>query len=218
MKKILGVAAFALVILVISCKEECETNDTGSVKISNTGSGWNPDSIDVYMGLSKLGMVRLGNEKVFDKLPAGKREFLFKYQGDTLYIDSITVIACNTVNYTIDWLPISDKRLKKNIQPLSPTLAALLNLQTYSFEYDRTAHPNYVLPAGTQFGFMAQDLQQDFPMAVKPYRDGYYAVDYNQMVPVLTKAIQEQQAEIDALKKDMAALRQMLGQQSTATR
>lgn len=216
MNKLLSALALGTLLLVFGCKEDCETNDTGALLVSNPDNGWNPDSIQVYMGLSNLGTVRLNGEKLFNKLPAGKREITFKYQSDTLYSDSVTIISCSTTLYAINFLPVSDKRLKQNIQPLNPVLASLLNLRTYSFEYDRQAHPNYTLPAGTHYGFMAQELNTYFPEAVRPYRDGYYAVDYQSMVPVLTRAIQEQQAEIDDLKAELANLKNALQQQTAS--
>ena len=36
--------------------------------------------------------------------------------------------------------------------------------------------------------------------------DGYYGLDYQRLIPVLTKAIQEQQATIEALTARIAAL------------
>jgi hypothetical protein len=63
---------------------------------------------------------------------------------------------------------------------------------------------------------MAQELQKDFTNAVVPFRDGYYAVNYYEMIPVLTKAIQEQQKEMDAMQKEIADLKKLVLQQNTA--
>ena len=66
---------------------------------------------------------------------------------------------------------------------------------------------------------MAQDMERLFPELVKqqiqkrPSMDGenfdrieYKAINYIGLVPVLTKAIQEQQTQIDELKKQLEAL------------
>ena len=62
-------------------------------------------------------------------------------------------------------------------------------------------------------GFIAQELQQipEFSHRVNSIgeRDGevYYGVDYMRFVSYLTAAIQEQQAQIEALKAEVAALK-----------
>jgi hypothetical protein len=221
MKKILWLSTIVLTIVITGCDHGdstnlCETNHLGNIKFSNPDNGFNPDSVTVYLGSSNLGIVPLHGELIITYLPVGKHEYTFKHNYDTIYQDSIDVLECTTTNYPIDWVPVSDKRLKKNIQPLNNVLASLLNLNTYTFEYNRSQFPNYGLPKGYHFGFMAQELQKDFPNVVVPFRDGYFAVNYTEMIPVLTKAIQEQQKEIDALKKEMADLKKAVSQQNTA--
>jgi hypothetical protein len=75
--------------------------------------------------------------------------------------------------------------------------------------------PSLNLAKGTQFGFVAQELETVFPELVE---DGaapgvnredvinYKGVNYIGMVPVLTKAIQEQQTLINELKKRIEML------------
>jgi hypothetical protein len=56
---------------------------------------------------------------------------------------------------------------------------------------------------------VAQELYQVVPEAVeKPAdeRQAFYTVSYSTLVPVLTQAIQEQQAQIEELKRQNAAL------------
>jgi hypothetical protein len=61
-------------------------------------------------------------------------------------------------------------------------------------------------PKKNRLGFLAQEVEGIVPEA--PYRTGdtkhgvedFYAMDYDQFIPVLTKAIQELKAEVDQLK------------------
>jgi len=46
-------------------------------------------------------------------------------------------------------------------------------------------------------GFVAQEVREVFPYATSTNQDGYYTLAKAQLIPVLTKAVQEQQAEID---------------------
>ncbi len=111
----------------------------------------------------------------------------------------------NTGVYT----SLSDERLKTNIQPLESVLPKLMSVQAkrYEFKHD-PGHKQTI-------GFIAQELQQKFPeyVAVHTANDGnpivenQLGVDYAGMSVVAIKAIQEQQAQIEALKAEIAALR-----------
>jgi len=51
---------------------------------------------------------------------------------------------------------------------------------------------------------------KDFAGIVKPANDdGYYAVNYSQLIAPMIKAIQEQQKEIDNLKEKISQLEKM---------
>ncbi|MGB4655197.1 MAG: tail fiber domain-containing protein, partial [Bacteroidales bacterium] len=68
---------------------------------------------------------------------------------------------------------------------------------------------------GTSLGFSAQELQQIIPDAVvaqkgKTPEDAdhtYYGVKYAEIIPVLVKAIQEQQELIEQLRKEVNELK-----------
>ncbi len=71
------------------------------------------------------------------------------------------------------------------------------------------------LPNGEQIGFIAQDLEKVFPQLVKNIIDQqpekgkqteYKGVNYIGLIPLLAKAIQEQQEEITALKQEVKNL------------
>ena len=52
-------------------------------------------------------------------------------------------------------------------------------------------------------GFIAQELYKVVPEAAFPPKDentSFWAVDYEKIIPILTRAIQEQQQEIETLK------------------
>jgi hypothetical protein len=92
----------------------------------------------------------------------------------------------------------SDLRLKRDIQPIDYSLATVLALETVSFAYNVETYGS-----DTHLGFIAQDVQQVIPELVTSGEDGYLHLDYNGMIPVLVNAIQEQQAEIDALRASL---------------
>lgn len=121
----------------------------------------------------------------------------------------------------------SDERLKHNFEELNPVLDRVLQLETKSYEYNPTAAPDLNLASGRQIGFIAQNVQQYFPTLVSSENHSVkveggdedpgvdiLGMSYIEMIPILTKAIQEQnelienqaeliqdmQVQIDALK------------------
>jgi Chaperone of endosialidase len=101
----------------------------------------------------------------------------------------------------------SDERLKDNIQTLNDGLAVVSQLRPVTFQYK----PEHSKDQSVQPGFIAQELQQ--AMDGKAYLDGvvqsgpeYLNVAYQNLIPILTKAIQEQQAIITSLTARVAAL------------
>jgi hypothetical protein len=101
----------------------------------------------------------------------------------------------------------SDERLKDDIQSLDSCLNVVNALRPVTFKYK----PEHSKDQSIQTGFIAQELQQ--VLAGKPYLEGlvqegpqHLNVAYQNIIPLLTKAIQEQQALITALTARVAAL------------
>jgi len=87
----------------------------------------------------------------------------------------------------------SDYRLKQDLKDYSG-LSLLNNIKTYDYQWksDNTR----------MHGVLAHELQEIIPYAVNGKKDDeqMQGVDYSKLVPVLVKAIQEQQAQIEELK------------------
>jgi hypothetical protein len=103
-----------------------------------------------------------------------------------------------TGNYT----PISDERLKKNIEPVEDVLSKLNSLQPKKYHFLENSDVDE-----KHYGFIAQDLEKIFPelVSVTP-DDGDGIVDlrmvsYTELIPILVKAVQEQQKMIEELQR-----------------
>jgi hypothetical protein len=101
----------------------------------------------------------------------------------------------------------SDERIKENITPIDTGLdvVAKLNPVTYKYKEDWSRDQSI------QTGFIAQDLL--VALEGKNYIDGivnqsseYMSVAYQNIIPILTKAIQEQQTIINDLKARVETL------------
>ncbi len=113
----------------------------------------------------------------------------------------------------------SDARLKRNIKIEESALQRIMQVRPVSYEY-KTDELQYMrLPEKNQHGFVAQEFEKVFPEAVKevqqPIFEGnklvrteeFSAINYQSLIPVLFKAIQEQQAMIETLQKEVSELK-----------
>jgi hypothetical protein len=114
-----------------------------------------------------------------------------------------TIHATNT---TIS--AISDQRLKENIQDLDVGLNAVMALKPRKFDWKAGKGKDI---KGDR-GFIAQEFEQVFPDLIDEWKDpapegeAPYKSVRQDLIPVLVKAIQEQQAIINDLRARVAAL------------
>jgi hypothetical protein len=72
-------------------------------------------------------------------------------------------------------LMASDVRMKENIEPIG---IAENGLTVYRYEYKPEFKDHELAGKGVHYGYMAQEVEQVFPYAVKTLNDGYKVVDY----------------------------------------
>jgi len=124
--------------------------------------------------------------------------------GDKLYIYG----NGNVVNVSNSYGALSDIKLKENIVDATPKLADLMQVKVRNY--------NLIGDTTKQIGVVAQELETVFPAMIdeSPDIDGEggnlstvtKSVKYSVFVPILIKAIQEQQALITALTARITAL------------
>lgn len=99
----------------------------------------------------------------------------------------------------------SDRNLKKDIQNLTGATSIIKQLYPKSFLYDTAKYPTAGLPENLQFGLIAQELETVIPNLVTnnthPTGLTFKSVNYTGLIPILIKAMQEQQTEIESLKR-----------------
>lgn len=129
--------------------------------------------------------------------------------------------------YTTGTYQGSDKKLKKNIEEFTDAVAIINKLKpkTYEFLTDGKM-AELQLPAGKHYGLIAQDLETVLPNLIKETelnpksREGsssgstsqaketFKAVNYTELIPILIKGMQEQDAEKEELKQRVQTLEQ----------
>lgn len=127
----------------------------------------------------------------------------------------------------------SDKNVKKNIQDVGDAMSIINKLQPKNFEFRNDGkYASLHLPKGSHYGLLAQDLEQVLPNLVNemeqelnttPPAEGKEAtqskeaakketmkikgINYDELIPILIKAVQEQQKEIEDLKEVVTSLK-----------
>jgi hypothetical protein len=118
------------------------------------------------------------------------------------------IYATNTVIQT------SDRRLKKNITTLSHGLESVLEMNPVQYHWNKESNADK-----QHLGLIAQELLELIPEAVNQpeNEDEYLGVKYAELVPVLIKAIQEQndiinsqEHAISKVQNDLAELQAMV--------
>jgi hypothetical protein len=102
----------------------------------------------------------------------------------------------------------SDRRLKKDISKIKDALNGILSLNGVTYLYNTSKYPELGLSDEPQIGFIAQELEQVYPQLVITKDNGFKAVNYAQLVPVLVEAIKQQQAMIEDLQLQVNKLQQ----------
>jgi len=90
----------------------------------------------------------------------------------------------------------SDKRLKNNIIKIEKPLEKLEKINGYEFDWNDKQE----LYEGHDVGVVAQEIEEVYPQLVETRKDGYKAVKYEKLVPLLIESIKELKKEIDNIK------------------
>jgi hypothetical protein len=116
----------------------------------------------------------------------------------------------NIVNTNNSYGALSDIKIKENIKDATPKLEDLLKVKIRKY--------NLIGEETKQIGVIAQELEEVFPAMIDESHDKdkdgndlgttTKSVKYSVFVPMLIKAIQEQQAQIETLKSKIEILEQ----------
>ncbi|HPN96254.1 MAG TPA: tail fiber domain-containing protein, partial [Candidatus Moranbacteria bacterium] len=104
-------------------------------------------------------------------------------------------LSINGSGYLNDtaWNYSSDRRLKDDITPITYGLETITQLNPVSFVYKST-------PDKLQLGFIAQEVREIIPEMIGKRPDGMLTLKTDLLIPILTKAFQEQHQEVTSIK------------------
>ena len=136
--------------------------------------------------------------------------------GTSEFNDYITVTG--DINGTGSFNYISDQIFKTEIDSIQNALSIIQQLKPRTYYFDTLNFNEFNFSSKKRYGFIAQDMEQVLPElvnSVKKYADydtlgnivhpetTYKAVNYIEIIGILTKGIQEQQQKIDSLSSDL---------------
>lgn len=97
---------------------------------------------------------------------------------------------------------VSDERLKTNVLTIDNALARVLAIDGVTFAWNDAAAA--IEKTGADVGVLAQQVESVFPEVVVTRDNGYKAVYYEKLVPLLIEAIKELNNKVDALSKQLS--------------
>ncbi|WP_353718696.1 tail fiber domain-containing protein [Dyadobacter sp. 676] len=106
----------------------------------------------------------------------------------------------------VTWGAISDIRTKEDISDIESGVATIMQLRPKKYHYKKAEKKHFSL------GFIAQEMVKVLPdiVNVPEDKEDFLSIRYTELVPVLTKAIQEQQAEIKEQQAEIDVLKARL--------
>ncbi len=127
----------------------------------------------------------------------------------------------------------SDERYKTDIKPLNNALESVLKLSGNRYQMRINEFPNLAFKEGDHIGLIAQEVEAVYPELILTSSNGFKAVNYDGIIPVLVEAIKEQQGiieeqnmkidnlqnhstnkEIEYLKTELEQLKQLIAEQN----
>lgn len=124
---------------------------------------------------------------------------------DAMAYPGVSLLVGGNVQVTGSVWTNSDRRFKKQVTPIEQSTEQLVKLNAVSYEYDTLNFPDLGFPNGRTNGFIAQEMMEVLPELVHMDGSGYYAINYQGLIPLLVDAIKEQQSEIHLLRDEIHA-------------
>ena len=116
---------------------------------------------------------------------------------NTIIEDNLVVSGSLNVTGDITAYSTSDERLKTNITPILDSLNKIGEIQGYEYDWiENEYHTNI----GHDIGVIAQEIEKIAPEAVSTRDNGYKAVKYEKLVPILIQAIKELNEKVNKLE------------------
>jgi len=178
--------------------ERVRINGTGDLFLGTTSAVRGSEIISVDAGTADVMACKTSAAGLIIRKTSFSNGFLLLFEVDSngFAVGSITSDGSST-SYT----SASDYRLKENVQPMENGLDRVRQLNPVKFTWKDTGKESE--------GFIAHEFDEIYSGCVDGEKDGeqMQTLDYGKITPLLVKAIQEQQEQIDALQSEINNLK-----------
>jgi hypothetical protein len=130
--------------------------------------------------------------------PAGFSSASFATTGSNTFIGNQIITGSISATSDVTAFSTSDKQLKDNITLIPNSLEKITKIGGYTFDWNDKQD---IYEVGSHdIGVIAQEIEEILPEVVTTRDNGYKAVKYEKIIPLLIEAIKELKAEVDDLK------------------
>jgi hypothetical protein len=156
--------------------------------------------------ISIIGGPSAGNPKLYLEAPGvnGAGMFYDRSAGLLKVWVGTETNGVSMTSFATSWSSYSDERLKTDLVPIDNALDKIKNIRPFTGRYKTDEE-------GVSRSFLiAQDIINVFPEAIHESEDEEKTLSlrYTDMIPLMMKAIQEQQSQIESLKAEIQTLKQ----------
>lgn len=167
------------------------------------------DGTNTFIGSGTNGTTRLRGPANDSAPQLEMTSTLCKIDGGDLKVEDGSLAVGNITNSTTDGridasndivaYSTSDIRLKDNIKSIDKALDKVNSIQGIEFDWieKEEVHGN----SGHDIGVIAQEIEKILPDVVTTRDNGYKAVKYEKIVPLLIEAIKDLSKQVDGLKR-----------------
>jgi len=175
---------------------EFTSGNDGEIKQTTEGKSvefFFPENENAQLTVNNTGMALIGNAFFLGHHSVSGN---FGCTGLISGSDGLNITGAITATGDITAFYTSDKRLKENITPIPNALEKVASISGNTFDWnDKTDK------VGSETGVIAQEIKAlGLPDTVTTREDGYMAVRYEKLVPLLIEAIKELSAKVDAME------------------
>jgi hypothetical protein len=150
---------------------------SGATAINATNQIINAGTLSVASGgISSTGVLTITNATASTS----------KTTGALLVTGGVGVLGAMNVGGDVVAYASSDERLKDNIHAIPNALEKVKKLSGVTFEWNNLSDKT-----GSDIGVIAQEVEKVLPEIVVTREDGYKAVRYEKLIPLLIEAIKE---------------------------
>ena len=181
-------------VFFVNSAERMRIDSSGNLLVGTTDNTYTYKSVVSFDGAGNNGFVV--NNSTGSGVPA-------LFNGKSAGVDKFYVVNSGAIYSTSTSITaISDLSQKENIRNVPYGLSSIQNLKPVQFDFkENCGSGNKNL-----LGFIAQDVEKVIPELVSDGFDGLKTLKMGDMLPVLVKAIQEQQALIENLTTRLNSL------------